>query len=127
MGRFLSHFKETGDPTILRVSALRHGDKSLLTMLSAFVPHEEVERCNYLTMTPSQLDKLSIRKCILTERATSQPLFTWPHFSLDRMLIAREMGARVLKKNEMPTSLSTFYREVGSVIKWTKIQYSCNF
>ncbi|KAK4508847.1 uncharacterized protein ATC70_013470 [Mucor velutinosus] len=89
LGRFLSHFKETGDPTILRVSALRHGDKSLLTMLSAFVPHEEVERCNYLTMTPSQLDKLSIH----------------------RMLIAREMGARVLKKNEMPTSLSTFYRE----------------
>ncbi|KAL9538641.1 hypothetical protein MBANPS3_010777 [Mucor bainieri] len=89
LGRFLSHFKETGDPTILRVSALRHGDKSLLTMLSAFVPHQEVERCNYLTMTPSQLDKLSIH----------------------RMLIAREMGASVLKKNDMPTSLSTFYRE----------------
>lgn len=32
---------------------------------------------------------------------------------LDRMLIAREMGARVMKKNEMPTSLSTFYREVN--------------
>jgi hypothetical protein len=62
LGRFLSHFKESGDPTILRVSALRHGDKSLLTMLSAFVPPEEVERCNYLTMSPSHLDKLSIRK-----------------------------------------------------------------
>ncbi|KAI8637978.1 hypothetical protein BD408DRAFT_485831 [Parasitella parasitica] len=89
LGRFLSHFKESGDPTILRVSALRHGDKSLLTMLSAFVPHEEVERCNYLTMSPAQLEKLSTH----------------------RMLIAREMGATVMKKNEMPTSLSTFYRE----------------
>ncbi|CEP16980.1 hypothetical protein [Parasitella parasitica] len=89
LGRFLSHFKESGDPTILRVSALRHGDKSLLTMLSAFVPHEEQERCNYLTMSPARLDKLSIH----------------------RMLIAREMGATVMKKNEMPTSLSTFYRE----------------
>jgi hypothetical protein len=28
------------------------------------------------------------------------------------MLIAREMGAKVIKKNEMPTALSTFYREV---------------
>jgi hypothetical protein len=62
LGKFLGHFKETGDPTILRVSALRHGDKSLLTMLSAFVPHDEKERCNYLTMTPTQLDKLPIRK-----------------------------------------------------------------
>ncbi|EPB92116.1 hypothetical protein HMPREF1544_00941 [Mucor circinelloides 1006PhL] len=105
LGRFLSHFKETGDPTILRVSALRHGDKSLLTMLSAFVPHEEVERCNYLTMTPSQLDKLSIH----------------------RMLIAREMGARVLKKNEMPTSLSTFYRERVTISGHRNPVYSVAF
>lgn len=34
-------------------------------------------------------------------------------FRIDRMLIAREMGAKVIKKNEMPTALSTFYREVG--------------
>jgi hypothetical protein len=32
------------------------------------------------------------------------------------MLIAREMGAKVLKKSEMPTSLSTFYREVSVYI-----------
>lgn len=64
IGKFLGHFKETGDPKILRVSALRHGDKSLLTMLSAFVHNEEVERCNYLTMTKPQLSKLSLRKSI---------------------------------------------------------------
>ncbi|KAI9258598.1 hypothetical protein EDC94DRAFT_585880 [Helicostylum pulchrum] len=89
IGRFLCHFKETGDPKILRVSALRHGDKSLLTMLSAFIHNEQIERCNYLTMTRDELEKLS----------------------LHRMLIAREMGAKVIKKNEMPTALSTFYRE----------------
>ncbi|KAI9474271.1 MAG: hypothetical protein EXX96DRAFT_529467 [Benjaminiella poitrasii] len=89
LGKFLNHFRETGDPTVLRVSALRHGDNSLLTMLSAFVPHKEVERCNYLTMTSVQLDKLSIH----------------------RMLIAREMNAEIMKKVQMPTSISTFYRE----------------
>lgn len=62
IGKFLSHFKENGDPKISRVSALRHGDKSLLTMLSAFVHNEEVELCNYLTMSKKQLDNLSVRK-----------------------------------------------------------------
>jgi hypothetical protein len=65
LSQFLDHFKETGDPTVLRVSALRHGDQSLLTMLSAFVPPEEVQRCNYFTMTPTQLEKLSVRKLSL--------------------------------------------------------------
>jgi hypothetical protein len=64
IGKFLGHFKETGDPKVLRVNALRHGDKSLLTMLSAFVHHEQVESCNYLTMTREQLEKLSIREYI---------------------------------------------------------------
>lgn len=68
IGRFLSHFKETGNPKVLRVNALRHGDKSLLTMLSAFVPHEEIERCNYLTMTRNQLEKLSIRKFLYQKK-----------------------------------------------------------
>lgn len=58
----MCHFKETGDPKILRVSALRHGDKSLLTMLSAFVHNEQIERCNYLTMARDELEKLSLRK-----------------------------------------------------------------
>lgn len=89
IGKFLSHFKENGDPKISRVSALRHGDNSLLTMLSAFVPNKEVELCNYLTMSKKQLSNLSIH----------------------RLLIAREMGAQVLKKSEMSTALSTFYRE----------------
>ncbi|RCI03380.1 hypothetical protein CU098_005870 [Rhizopus stolonifer] len=80
---------EQGNPAVLRVNALRHGDKSLFTMLSAFVPTEQVQCCNYLTMTPTQLNKLPIH----------------------RMLIAREMGAKVMKRLDMPTSLSTFYRE----------------
>lgn len=40
-------------------------------------------------------------------------IYIYVFFSgVDRMLIAREMGAKVIKKNEMPTALSTFYREV---------------
>ncbi|KAG0758032.1 hypothetical protein G6F57_010467 [Rhizopus arrhizus] len=92
--RFLDHFKETGDPKKSRVSALRHGDRSLMTMLSAFVPNQDKrEHCNYLTMTREQLGNLSIH----------------------RLLIAREMGAKILKKNEIPTSLSTFYRELVTI------------
>jgi hypothetical protein len=68
LDRFLDHFKQAGDPKILRVSALRHGDKSLLTMLSAFVHNQEIERCNYLTMTKEQLEKLSIRKYLNKKR-----------------------------------------------------------
>ncbi|KAI8989487.1 hypothetical protein BDB01DRAFT_848660 [Pilobolus umbonatus] len=87
--RFLDHFKDTGDPKKLRVNALRHGDNSLLTMLSAFVSHPETECSNYLCMNQPQLEKLSIH----------------------RLLIAREMGANILKKNQMPTAISTCYRE----------------
>ncbi|OBZ82314.1 Bromodomain and WD repeat-containing protein 1 [Choanephora cucurbitarum] len=93
LSNLLSHFKETGDPTVLRANALRHGDRSLFTMLSAFIPSPQVQQCHYMIMPSKQLDKLPIRTL------------------LDRLLIAREMGAKVMKKTEMPTSLSTFYRE----------------
>lgn len=109
----MCHFKETGDPKILRVSALRHGDKSLLTMLSAFIHNEQIERCNYLTMTRDELEKLSLRKGVYKWKKYTRFFYIYLFFwDVDRMLIAREMGAKVIKKNEMPTALSTFYREV---------------
>lgn len=83
-------------------------------MLSAFVHNEHIERCNYLTMTRAELEKLSLRKWILVRVFLF--LFIY-HFMIDRMLIAREMGAKVIQKNEMPTALSTFYREVGFMYK----------
>ncbi|KAI8367712.1 hypothetical protein BD560DRAFT_447562 [Blakeslea trispora] len=89
LSHLLAHFKETGDPSVLRVNALRHGDHSLFTLLSAFIPSSSIQPCHYMIMSPQQLDKLPIH----------------------RLLIAREMGAKVLKKTDMPTSLSTFYRE----------------
>ncbi|KAI8370578.1 uncharacterized protein BYT42DRAFT_538143 [Radiomyces spectabilis] len=89
LGKFLAHFRDTGDPKVLRVSALRHGDQSLLTMLSAFVPHEEYARSNYLTMSKRELSKLSVH----------------------RMLIARELGAKIMRTGPSPTFLSTCYKE----------------
>ncbi|CEJ00127.1 hypothetical protein RMCBS344292_14193 [Rhizopus microsporus] len=92
--RLLDHFKETGDPKKARVSALRHGDRSLMTMLSAFIPkQDEKNHCNYLNMTKEQLRGLSIH----------------------RLLIARELGVKAFKKNQVPTSLSTFYRELVTI------------
>ncbi|KAI8984186.1 hypothetical protein BDF20DRAFT_858443 [Mycotypha africana] len=102
---FLHHFKETGDPSILRVSALRHGDSSLLTMLSAFIPTKDLETSNYLIMSAKQLNKLPIH----------------------RLLIARDMGAKVFKKNEMPTSLSKFYRERVTISGHRNPVYSVAF
>ncbi|KAI9283252.1 hypothetical protein BY458DRAFT_467512 [Sporodiniella umbellata] len=92
--KFLDHFKETGDSKTSRVSALRHGDRSLMTMLSAFVPNQDKkEQCNYLTMNKEQIGNLSIH----------------------RLLIAREMGVKTLKKNTTPSALSTFYRELVTI------------
>ncbi|KAG1466186.1 hypothetical protein G6F56_004740 [Rhizopus delemar] len=91
--RFLDHVKETG-PKTSRVSALRHGDRSLMTMLSAFVPNQDKrDHCNYLTMTRELVGQLSIH----------------------RLLVARELGVKTLKKNTIPTSLSTFYRELVTI------------
>ncbi|KAG0179532.1 Bromodomain and WD repeat-containing protein 3 [Apophysomyces sp. BC1021] len=89
LSKFLHHFKETADPKILRVSALRHGDESLLTMLSAFIPDEERQSCNYLAMTKQELSNLS------------------PH----RMLTARQLGARVMRISRAPTFVASYFRK----------------
>ncbi|KAI8097330.1 uncharacterized protein BX664DRAFT_312183 [Halteromyces radiatus] len=89
MEHLLQHYKKTVDPQTLRANALRHGDESLLTMLSAFVPGKQYEKSNYLTMTQQELANLSVH----------------------RMLIAREMGANIMQKSCTQTFLSTFYKE----------------
>ncbi|KAI9302959.1 hypothetical protein BJ944DRAFT_279394 [Cunninghamella echinulata] len=89
LGNFLQHYKNTGDPSMLRSNALRHGDESLLTMLSAFVPGKKHEKSNYLTMSYNELTDLSIH----------------------RKLIAREMGIKILQNACNQAFLSTFYKE----------------
>ncbi|KAF7728449.1 Bromodomain and WD repeat-containing protein 3 [Apophysomyces ossiformis] len=89
LSKFLQHFKNTADPKILRVSALRHGDESLLTMLSAFIPDKEQQSCNYLTMTQQELADLS----------------------LHRMLTARQLGAKVSHLSHTPTFAGTHFRK----------------
>ncbi|KAI8339026.1 hypothetical protein BC941DRAFT_421884 [Chlamydoabsidia padenii] len=86
---FLHHYKTTGDPQTLRGNALRHGDESLLTMLSAFVPEKQYDKSNYLTMSRKELANLSVHQ----------------------ILIAREMGVDIMQKSCTQTFLSTFYKE----------------
>ncbi|CAO3612225.1 unnamed protein product [Cunninghamella blakesleeana] len=86
---FLQHYKSTGNLDMPRSNALRHGDESLLTMLSAFVPGKKHEKSNYLTMSHKDLVNLSIH----------------------RKIIAREMGVKVLENTFNQSFLSKFYKE----------------
>ncbi|KAI9490135.1 hypothetical protein BDB00DRAFT_839128 [Zychaea mexicana] len=73
-----------------RARLYQHGDDNLFTLLSAF----EVARAN-----PTRYTYMSV------------PTRDLYHLSLHEMIQALEIGKKVTRPHEMPTTMSTFYRE----------------
>ncbi|KAI8059122.1 hypothetical protein BC940DRAFT_372111 [Gongronella butleri] len=86
---FIDHYKTTADPSTVRGNALRHGDDSLLTMLSAFTSSSTATKANCLEMTTRELAALT----------------------LDRLMDAREMGVSLPWPIQTQGQFSTYYKE----------------